>query len=427
MNCAQSVPRSSAALRGCSLMPVTHFKGVRTVKQQRRSLWLQPSVSIHVCSAVPSSVTQSEGSIDQQGDVVHSSNSDSNAVAADTVVQQETHSWEQDSSSRAAEEEWQGTKPFTLKDVDWGLTGLLGIILLLSFGAYRVLNHFRVYQHNQAPAAPQIHTVVDRQPAAPSSSSAAPGPPPAKPKGSKSKSKQDKASRSSTEKTAAAAAAAAASPDAAAAAGGSDGLSTAAGSSSAPSPAAAALNPLSEVGVGGLPGFELPAGAPGAPQPSPLDADFSSIMPAPWLGGVSQLDLPPLQLQEPLTQPPELPSIQASVVRDMAPAVGSGLCLLVHKVVFGMCVCACVCGGGTQKGCTCLQPASVRPVDFMSAAGTATCRELAVALVTRKMRYFNVMQLPESCSLQRPVQSRAQYSLSAATHCHVICWHWVTG
>jgi hypothetical protein len=38
------------------------------------------------------------------------------------VEQQETHSWEEDSSSRAAGEEWQGSKPFTLKDVDWGKT-----------------------------------------------------------------------------------------------------------------------------------------------------------------------------------------------------------------------------------------------------------------------------------------------------------------
>jgi hypothetical protein len=157
-----------------------------------------------------------------------------------------------------------------------------------------------VYQHNKRPAAPQIHTVVERQPAAASSSSSQPAFPPAKAKGSKSKSKQDKASRSSsTEKSAAAATAAASAVDTAAADG-----------SSSPAASAAALNPLSEVGVGGLmPGFELPAGAPGAPQPSPLDADFSS-MPAPWLGGVGQLDMPPVQMPEPLMQPPELPSIQ---------------------------------------------------------------------------------------------------------------------
>jgi hypothetical protein len=45
-----------------------------------------------------------------------------------------------------------------------------------------------------------------------------------------------------------------------------------------------------------------------------LDADFSSSMPAPWLGGVGQLDLPQLQLPEQLTQPPELPSIQVGIV-----------------------------------------------------------------------------------------------------------------
>jgi hypothetical protein len=43
------------------------------------------------------------------------------------VEQQETQSWEEDSSSRAAEGEWQGTKPFTLKDVDWGK--LLSLLL----------------------------------------------------------------------------------------------------------------------------------------------------------------------------------------------------------------------------------------------------------------------------------------------------------
>lgn len=167
-----------------------------------------------------------------------------------------------------------------------------------------------VYQHNKRPAGPQIHTMVQRQPAAPPSSSTAPVFPPAKTKGSKSKSKQDKASKSSSAEKAAAAAAAAA-PDAAAAAG-SDGSSQAAGNSpTSSSSAAAALNPLSEVGAGALvPGFELPAGAPGAPQPSPLDAGFSSSMPAPWLGGVGQLDLPQMQLPEPLSQPPELPSIQ---------------------------------------------------------------------------------------------------------------------
>lgn len=271
---------------------------------------MQPSVPIHVCNAVPSSVTQPEGSIDLHANVVHTSSNGTSPPAAAAVQQQETHSWEEDSSSKAAGEEWQGTKPFTLKDVDWGLTGLLGIILLLSFGAYRVLDHFRVYQHNKRPAGPQIHTMVQRQPAAPPSSSTAPVFPPAKTRGSKSKSKQDKASKSSSAEKAAAAAAAAA-PDAAAAAG-SDGSSQAAGNSpTSSSAAAAALNPLSEVGAGALvPGFELPAGAPGAPQPSPLDAGFSSSMPAPWLGGVGQLDLPQMQLPEPLSQPPELPSIQ---------------------------------------------------------------------------------------------------------------------
>jgi hypothetical protein len=79
---------------------------------------------------------------------------------------------------------------------------------------------------------------------------------------------------------------------------------------------------MSDVGVAGLmPGFDLPAGAPGAPQPSPLDADFSSSMPAPWLGGVGQLDLPPLQLPEPLSQPPELPSIQVGFSSGLACAL----------------------------------------------------------------------------------------------------------
>jgi hypothetical protein len=65
-------------------------------------------------------VTQPEGSVDLQGDIIHSSSNGSSPPAAAAVEQQETQSWEEDSSSKAAEGDWQGTKPFALKDVDWG-------------------------------------------------------------------------------------------------------------------------------------------------------------------------------------------------------------------------------------------------------------------------------------------------------------------
>jgi hypothetical protein len=120
MTCAHLTPRSLVVLHSRSLPVTARLIVPRTRRNQRRPLCLQPSVSIHVCNALPSSVTQPEGSVDLQGDSIHSSSNGSSPPAAAAVEQQETQSWEEDSSSKAAEGDWQGSKPFTLKDVDWG-------------------------------------------------------------------------------------------------------------------------------------------------------------------------------------------------------------------------------------------------------------------------------------------------------------------
>lgn len=83
-------------------------------------------------------------------------------------------SWDASADAASGDEDWQGSKPWSLKDVDWGepaaaacmhaqaaagnpgcraptcagLAGLAAVILALSFGAYRVLHHFRERQQH---------------------------------------------------------------------------------------------------------------------------------------------------------------------------------------------------------------------------------------------------------------------------------------
>lgn len=76
--------------------------------------------------------------------------------------------------------------------------------------------------------------------------------------------------------------------------------------------------------------------AAGAPQPSPVDAGFSSSLPAPWAdGGLGQLDFTPAPLPEGVTQPPELPSIHVS--SHLTAGFGAGV--PPHLGLVGGCSC----------------------------------------------------------------------------------------
>eukprot|EP00877_Chromochloris_zofingiensis_P012512 jgi/Chrzof1/7514/Cz02g26170.t1 len=219
-------------------------------------------------------------------------------------------------------EDWSESKAFTLKDLDWGLTSLLALILLLSFGAFRILNYFRLYSHDQqaARASQQQQTamIVDRTRA-------------------KHKTKAGKTSRATSQEAAVAAdkqqAGSLSREAVAGVAAHLEDLEAAElraqqhqhqqqqhqqqsqqGSPSSPpsSSAPAAGVDQQPGGTGAVPaGLQ---GAPGSPQPSPLDEGFSKAH-APWAGtDLGALSLAPLKLQEGGTPDiPPLPSIQADL------------------------------------------------------------------------------------------------------------------
>lgn len=206
-----------------------------------------------------------------------------------------------------------------------------------------------VYHHQHRQAQPQITRVTERPSSNTNSSTAgtinsstttdttpAASPPStsSKSKSSRSRHKQDKASKTSSSSSSASPAF----PAAAAALAAAEGSSVPADSSTAnaqsqqhitagqfsSTAAATSADPhLASSSSSSKPkdkqsDSQAPATAvsvPGAPQLSPLDAGFSS-MPTPWSGTeLAQLDLgalPPLPQGVP--QPPELPSIQVSLL-----------------------------------------------------------------------------------------------------------------